>query len=194
MIKFYQHKNPPTRFSKFKKSSSEERSTLAKQIQQSSKLANIICYCLMPNHFHFLLRQNTDHGISKFMANFQNSYARFFNTKYQRYGPLWQGPFKVVHIENDTQLLHLSRYIHLNPYSSAIVRTTNELLNYPWSSLSEYTTKTASSICQKQVILSEFNTKSSYQKFLLDRASYQKTLKEIEHLTMDPTISPDVRS
>ena len=74
----------------------------------------IICYCLMPNHLHLLLRQLMDGGISKFMSNFANSYTRYFNTKSKRKGPVFEGKFKAKRIETDEQLLHLSRHIHLN--------------------------------------------------------------------------------
>ena len=84
----------------------------------------------MPNHFHLLLKQTIDNGISHFLSKFTNSYTKYFNTKYNRVGPVFQGVFKSVHIESDEQLMHLSRYIHLNPVVSAVVEKQN-LLSYP---------------------------------------------------------------
>src|SRR3989304_848672 len=80
------------------------------------KKVEIICYCLMPNHYHFLLRQEETSGVSSFISLIQNSYTRYFNTKYKRIGPLFQGPFKAVRVETEEQLLHLSRYHNLNPF------------------------------------------------------------------------------
>lgn len=78
-------------------------------------LVNILCFCLMPNHFHLILEQIVDSGITKFMRKLGTGYTMYFNTKYKRNGVLFQGKFKAIAIETDEYLLHLSRYIHLNP-------------------------------------------------------------------------------
>ena len=75
----------------------------------------MICFCLMPNHFHLLIKQNTKDGITKFMRRVSNSYVSYFNKKYERVGTLFQGKFKAALIRSESYLLHLSRYIHLNP-------------------------------------------------------------------------------
>lgn len=92
----------------------------------------------MPNHFHLLLKQTKENGISKLVANFQNSYTRYFNLKNERVGPLFQGVFKALRVKTDEQLIHVSRYIHLNPYSSSVIKSFEELKRYPWSSVEEY--------------------------------------------------------
>lgn len=84
----------------------------------------IISYCLMPNHFHLLVKQVIDHGIVKCLNNFSNSYTRYFNIRHDRVGPLFQGRFKAVRIETDEQLLQVSRYIHLNPVASSLIEET----------------------------------------------------------------------
>ena len=139
----------------------------------------------MPNHFHFLLKQNKDEGISTFIKNFQNSYTRFFNIKYQRIGTLWQGQFKCVRISDDSQLLHMSRYIHLNPHTSFVVQYLEDISTYPWSSFLEYTSSQKEKVCDKKVILSQFKDKLAYKQFVLNHASYQKKLGKIKHLTFD---------
>jgi putative transposase len=139
----------------------------------------------MPNHFHILIKQKTDNGISKFMANIQNSYARYFNTKHKRIGPLFQGQFKAVKIESEEQLLHVSRYIHLNPYSSALVKNYEELEKYEWSSLKEYLNTTLFPFCSKDDIQEYFKKEGSYKEFVFDNADYQKRLEEIKHLILD---------
>lgn len=144
-----------------------------------------MCYSLMPNHFHFLLRQEINGGISKFLSQFLNSYTRYFNTKNDRVGQLFLDTFKNVLVEREEQLLHLSRYIHLNPFSSSIINSLEDLYKYEWSSLGEYIGRSEDSICEKEMILSSFRTKESYKKFVSDRADYQRELKQIENLIIE---------
>jgi putative transposase len=75
----------------------------------------------MPTHIHLVLRQLKDGGISKFMSNILNSYSRYFNIKHNRKGPLWEGRFRKVLVGSDEQLLHLTRYVHLNPVTACLV-------------------------------------------------------------------------
>ena len=135
----------------------------------------------MPNHFHFLLKQTAEEGIAKFMSNFQNSYTRYFNTRHNRVGPLFQGPFRAVRVETDEQLLHLSRYIHLNPYSSFVVKNIKDLEEYQWSSFKEYLGK-EKGFCQKEIVMSFFKNPQDYRKFVFDQADYQRELQKIKHL------------
>lgn len=185
ILEFYSF-NPKLRFSKFLLLSQEERNNFMDSLHKiNDKLVDIICFCLMPNHFHLLLNQLKDNGISKFMANLQNSFTRYFNTKHERIGPLLQGQFKAVLIEDDNQLLHVSRYIHLNPYSSFIVKDLASLEKYPWSSLSEYLGIASTQICEKLVILSHFKNAEDYKKFVFDQADYQRKLEKIKHLILE---------
>lgn len=139
----------------------------------------------MPNHFHFLLRQKLDNGISKFVGNFANSYTRFFNLRNKkREGPLFQGIFKSVHIEDNELLLYIQRYIHLNPVVSYVVAT-EDLENYEWSSLKEYLGEVERAICDKELVLNQFSSIKNYKKFLCSQIDYAKKLKEIEHLLLE---------
>ena len=186
LIRYYQNKKPPLRYSQFLLLSKERRNQILENLVNKKEfLVEIICFCLMPNHFHFLLKQLEEGGISKFIGNFTNSYTRYFNVKYKRTGHLFQGKFKAVRIETDEQLLHLSRYIHLNPYSSYLVKTLRELENYPWSSLPEYLGKTQTSLCSKEIVLGQFRYPKLYQKFVFDQADYQRKLERIKHLALD---------
>lgn len=76
---------------------------------------DLIAFCLMPNHFHFIAKQKTIDGITKFIRAICTNYVMYFNKKYDRVGTLFQGKYKGVLLDNDAYLLHLSRYIHLNP-------------------------------------------------------------------------------
>ena len=147
-------------------------------------MVEILCYCLMPNHFHFLLRQLKERGITRFMTRFTDSYAKYFNTKHKRNGPLFQGRFKAVRIEDDNQLLHVSRYIHLNPVVSYVV-SVDQLDAYPWSSMGEYLGLHKNQLSNKDLILGQFKDAKAYRSFVHDQIDYAKTLQAIEHLTID---------
>ncbi len=101
-MQFYQFISPPEKLSRFLTFSRENRAKLLQQLSRKIKRGvDFICFCLMPNHFHFLLKQTQDGGISKFMSNLQNSFTRYFNTKYQRKGHFFQGQFRVIRIETE---------------------------------------------------------------------------------------------
>lgn len=78
-------------------------------------LVEILVFCLMPNHFHLLLKQKIDSGISEFMRKLKTGYTNYFNKKYQRPGPLFQGKYKFVIVKNETHFAYLPHYIHFNP-------------------------------------------------------------------------------
>lgn len=131
VIDFYRHKDLPMRFSYFNRLQSYQKQQLIKIVAETSSIVEILAFCLMPNHVHFLLKSLTDNGIIQFMSNFQNSYAKYFNTRHERTGTLFQPMFKAVRIESEEQLIHVSRYIHLNPVTSYILKTIEELETYP---------------------------------------------------------------
>src|SRR3972149_1551889 len=173
-VLYYQIDDQKPRFSKFTSETYE--------LDSSKKIVDIISYCFMPNHFHFLLKQVTDGGISEFISKISNSYTKYFNIKNNRVGPILQGDFKAVHVESNEQLLHLGRYIHLNPLIGFV--TTN-LETYRWSSYPEYINSINNEVCQKEVILDQFETKNSYKQFVLDHIDYAKKIDQIKHLLLD---------
>lgn len=181
---YYLSSNPPVRYSIFKRLSKEMRKSILEEMNSKPKNAVLIAYCLMPNHYHFLLRQLIDNGISEFLRNFQISYTKYFNKKHDRIGPLLQGPFKSVHIEGNDQLIHVTRYIHLNPLTSYLVKDFDRLLNYNWSSLQEYL-GLRKGICNNKIVMLMFAKHNSYKKFVYNRADYQRRLEDIKHLTLE---------
>lgn len=186
LFSFYRFAHLPLRFSHFNNLKYTQKAALSAALEaKDQKLISLISFCLMPNHFHFLLRQEKDGGISKFMANFQNSFTRYFNTRYQRTRYLFEGQFKAVKIETEEQLLHTSRYIHLNPYTAYVVKTTEALLDYPWSSLSQFIQENSFGICEVQEILNSFASKSQYEQFVLDQRDYQRSLDRMRHLLLE---------
>ena len=183
---YYQNQKPPLRYSYFSALSPSVKVEKLAQLKNTKEfLVEILAYCLMPNHFHFLLKQLVDNGISNYLSKFSNSYTRYFNTKHNRVGPLLQGKFKSIQVENENQLLHLSRYIHLNPFSSGIVKSLSDLQQYPYSSLSEYLRLNNNDYCSKEMILSYFQTKNSYQDFVFEQAYSQRELEIIKHSVLE---------
>lgn len=100
----------------------------------------LISYCLMPNHFHFLIKPAKENGITRFLSDTSNSYTRYFNIKNERIGSLLQGPFKSKEISSEESLLQVTRYIHLNPVNSSKTNISGSLKpeNYPFSSYREW--------------------------------------------------------
>lgn len=176
-LQYYQLTDPKPRFSKF--------SLSRKKGLKNKKTVEIFCYCLMPNHFHLLIRQLENEGISKLMSKFLNSYTKYFNAKYARVGALMQGQFKAVLVESDEQLIHLSRYIHLNPIVSYIVKN---LKDYPWSSYREYI-QNYEGFCDKKEVLNFFKTPAAYEQFVLDQTAYGMELELIKHKLIDQDLA-----
>ncbi len=183
-MNYYRFIKPPIKLSRYKRLNIQSKvELLAKLSETGDKLVDIVSFVFMPNHFHFLLKQVVDDGVAKYLSLFTNSYTRYFNTKHNRIGPLFQGVFKAVRIESNAQLLHLSRYIHLNPYVSNIVTKAN-LSVYPWSSLPSYLSGTKDFI-QKDIITSQFKKSFSYRDFVVNHADYARELEFIKHMTLD---------
>lgn len=183
---YYQNEDLPLSYSAFLELSRERRKEILENLRKKRQfLVEIVTFCLMPNHLHFLLKQVRENGTSTFMSNFSNSYTRYFNTTQKRVGPLFQGKFKAVRIETDEQLLHISRYIHLNPYSSYFVKNLKELEVYPYSSLPEYLNLQKTDFCYKNPVLGHFKNAAVYKKFVFDQADYQKALEQIKHLVLE---------
>ncbi len=182
VIRYYQKANPVIKFSDFIKSAEVKQNypNIDISIPEEEKLIEIIAYCFMPTHIHLILKQLKKNGVSIFMGKALNSYTRYFNIKHKRKGPLWEGKFKNILIENDEQLLHLTRYIHLNPATAYLVDKPEEWL---WSSHKEYLSRATHKICKYSAILDI--EPNSYRKFAEDRISYQRELAKIKDLLIE---------
>ena len=131
----------------------------------ASRNIELIMFTLMPNHFHLGLKEIQEGGISRYMQKILNAYTKYFNTKYKTSGHLFQGPYQAVHMENNTQLLHLSAYIHKNP--KKIKEWSNKIDQYPWSSYQDYVKKNRwNELLKPEIILEQFNSKINYKKFI----------------------------
>ncbi len=140
-------------------------------------LVKIMSYAIMPNHYHFLLKQVSDNGVSRFMQKLGVGFAQYFNRQNERTGRLWESEYKAVPIKSDAQLLHISRYIHFNPLKLFLpdwkIRgienwdVANALLtSYPWSSYSHYLMLVHDPIVSMDILSNLFQGKSDYQKFM----------------------------
>ena len=120
-----------------------------KNFDREETIVDIGAYCLMPNHFHILIHEKIEGGISKYMLKLMTGYSMYFNKKYERTGKLYEGVFKSTHANSDTYLKYLYSYIHLNP-AKLIDKNWKEnknrniaillkyVFSYPYSSLKEY--------------------------------------------------------
>lgn len=184
LLSFYQIEKPLLSFSQFAKLSLLDRNNfLTKQkSNQEDKLVDIISFCVMPTHLHLSLKQLLDGGISLYMKNILNSYAKYFNLKHIRKGPLWESRFKNVLIKDDSQLLHLTRYHHLNPVSAGLAERPEDWIA---SSYKEYLNLVdlTKRICNFENVL---NMKPTlYKKFVDNRISYQKQLSRIKKILLE---------
>lgn len=184
LVNYYRFANCPVKYSYFKLLSIEERKKILENLEiDSEKWVDILVFCLMPNHVHFLLKQLKDGGISKFMAKTTNSFSHFFNTKQERVGHLFQGNFKAVRIESDEQLIHVSRYIHLNPITAHLIKF-DKLEDYEYSSYPEYANQ-KKGFCNTTLVLDYFKDPGEYKSFVKDQADYHQRLEDIEHLILE---------
>lgn len=138
----------------------------------------VYAYCLMPNHYHFLIEENRM-AIAKLMGRVFTSYAVYFNTKYKKHGPVFEDRFKSKLIQKDSYFQQVSRYIHLNPVEARLVSVP---LEYPYSSLVEYAGRSGRniiSLAKVTALLGERKSRiSEYLKFV--QAGIKTDLSEFD--------------
>lgn len=149
-------------------------------------LIDIVAYCLMPNHFHVLVHERCEGGISKFMQKLCTGYTMYFNRRHERSGVLFQGKFKATHVDNDRYLQYLIAYIHLNPIKliepkwkevgiADRVRAEKYLEKYPYSSYHDYlgTARAANMILERTVLPEYFSSGSDFKSFVTEWLNYK---------------------
>lgn len=136
--------------------SDEQIETILKE-----RFVELAAFCLMPNHFHLLVREVEEGGIGKYMQRVCDGYTKYFNTKYETSGHVFQGRYKAVHVKDDQQLLHLSAYIHRNPRELSAWK--GREFEYPWSSLQDLTSANRwGGLIMPDIIVGQFdNTRNS---------------------------------
>jgi len=184
MMNYCRYSNFEYEYSKFTKLDKSTQKIIIDKVRlENQKNADIIAYCLMPTHYHIILKQISDGGIAKYIARVLNGYSKYFNTKHKRSGPLWASRFKNVRVEDDEQLQHLTRYIHLNPTSAGLVKNPEDWM---FSSYGQYIQSNLSEnegICNYENLI-DIKPKE-YQKFVNDRKAYQKDLALIKEKLFD---------
>ncbi len=150
---------------------------IADGTEPSERIALLHTYCLMPNHFHLLLSELVPGGVSRLLRRVQLSYTRYYNTRHNRVGPLLQGIFRFVRVESDEQFLHVTRYIHLNPY---VARLIDDPEQYQWSSYNQYLQSQSTRLCSPSLALELAGSSEGYRKFFLDFASYARDFELIK--------------
>lgn len=165
--------------------------------KQRKLLVEILIFCLMPNHYHLLLKQLVDNGIIDFMKKVGTGFAMYFNTKYKRVGPLFQGRFKAVMVTKEAQFIHLPYYIHLNPLELVepnwkerrivnLNKSISFLNSYRWSSYLDYTgKKNFPSITKRDFLSKFFDGDQSYKKRTTEWLRELDNLSQVQDISID---------
>jgi len=142
-------------------------------VQQEKRecLVDIFAFVLMPNHFHFLLRQRIEGGIALFMQRIGTGYTNYFNILHERTGALFEGTYKRVHVADDQYMRYLPHYIHANPlplFGATSQNVLDLLRSYKWSSAPDYLgTRNFPSVIQKDLLLHMYDGQRTYTESLL---------------------------
>ncbi len=134
-------------------------------LRTGKHLVNVHAFACMPNHFHFLLEQVCDDGISQFMQRLSTSYTRSFNHHYERTGSLFETTYKAKHINNDSYLATIATYIHRNPIGLPGIKNLENLAYYPWSSFSHYSQSSQSLFLDDAMLFDFFGGPSGVKAF-----------------------------
>lgn len=139
------------------------------------KFVELTSFCLMPNHFHLIVKEVEENGMARYMQRVLNSYTKYYNTKYNKSGHLFQGPYKAVHVKDNNQLLHLSSYVHRNPRE--LKEWFNKENSYEWSSYMDFiNTNRFEKLLVFEIIQEQFKDTNEYDQFV--KTSTAKLLKE----------------
>lgn len=183
LLNFYRF---PQRFkySTYKKLTTRAKESYWKNVSKQIPLIEIFAFSLMPTHYHLLIRQITENGIKKFVSNFQNGFAKYFNKRNDRDGGLFKRPFKATHIPSEEVFAQVMRYIHLNPVTSYLINI-NDLSKYEWCSYNDYINNDKTSFVNIDFALRMFGDIKKLIDFTANQEDYQKSLKEIKKHLFD---------
>jgi len=145
---------------------------LVKKYRQQLCVA-VIAYCLMPNHYHFLVRQDGENPAGSLPQLVFNSYTKAFNKRYQRTGTLFEGRYQSIWVDKTEYLLHLCRYIHTNPVKAKLV---SRLGDWPYSNYPEWMGTRRGTLFDHDFVEESFPERARYHQFVIDY------LEEADHL------------
>jgi len=143
-------------------------------------VADILAYCLMPTHYHLMVTLKTDDFSARVMQPFSVSYTKAINRQQDRVGPLFQGPFRAAWVDEDSYLLHLSRYIHLNPVAAGLAARPED---WAFSSYRDYIGLRDGALPITDEILSQFPSRQAYREFVESYCEQENQV--ITHLLLD---------
>ena len=136
-----------------------------------------IAYCLLPNHYHFLLRQDGEHRAGLLPQRVFNSYSKAYNKRYGHSGTLFQGNYRAVAVESERYLLHLCRYIHANPVIHGLV---DDVADWPYSNYLEWIGERAGTLVDRDFVRAHFPTPDSYRAFVAEYLTQRRLPEELE--------------
>ncbi len=145
------------------------------QINNLSQEIDVFAYALFPDHFHLIVRQHSKDALPRLMKQLLNAYTEYYNKKYSHKGSLGFGRYRAAQIENDKQMLALSRFVHLHSTPTNIEGSTEK----HWNSLPEYLDETIDSFCNKRPILSYFSSPRHYTDYVNDLHAYKNSLPSL---------------
>jgi len=177
ILDFYNNLSIQTSLSTFLKTNLDYSPKLLR-IKENG-LIKFLAYCIMPDHYHLLIKILQRRPILQYINNIENSFTRFFNIKFQRKGPLWQSSFRSIRIKNNEQLLHVTRYIHLNPVTNYLVNKPEEWI---YSSYKDYLNQSTLSHYLKEISI---NSSHTYKKFLENNIDDQRKLRLIKRFILE---------
>ena len=125
---------------------------------------SMIAYCLMPNHYHFLMRPDQDEVLSQFIQRLFNSYTQSFNREQNRSGTLFEGRAKSVLVDTDEYIVHLCRYIHLNPVTAGLTKRPGD---WPYSNYLEWIEQRDGTLIDRDFVRDYFPTAADYEDFVM---------------------------
>jgi len=146
---------------------------------ETNQLFTLLAYCIMPDHYHLLVKIMRDHSFPRYMNTIEGSYSHYYNKLNNRKGPLWQSRFRSSEIKNNNTLLHVHRYIHLNPTTAGYVPKPED---WKWSSYDYYISEPNAFKTHKEISISSQKT---YKRFVEDQIDYQKTIKGIRRKLLE---------
>lgn len=144
-------------------------------------LVNIIAYCLNPNHYHLILEQKVENGITLFMRKLGTGYTMYFNKKYARSGFLFQGKFKSIHIASNEYLLYVSAYVNCNSEIHGIAK----VQDYIWCSFPDYVGKRSGTLLERNAVMQQFRNVKDYEDFAMKNMMVMKNKKEMQKLALE---------
>ncbi|MFZ2199508.1 MAG: transposase [Microgenomates group bacterium] len=161
----------------------------SQQLSNHNQKIRLIAYCLMPNHFHLLIKQTNKNDMTEFLRAISTRYSMYFNKRYDRVGSLFQGRYKAVLIDNEMQFLYLTKYIHRNPLD-LFPLSPDKILDYPYSSYRNFLGIIHQSWVDPSDIIYSYSKNSprnTYQNFVEESREKSTEIETLGNLTLDWT-------